>query len=163
MTNPYRAALKRLMNTIHDLRLEGGNAELKVALNTARALLAEAVAVGPTDEELEATAREAEVHSLKQQGGLGGDANNMAQQMQRQRIAGLRAVLARFGRPAAALAEPEAEEPTDDELDEFALFWWGLMADERTVNDVIECCSMTAFARAVLARWGHPTPEATNE
>ena len=41
MTNPYRAALKRLMNTIHDLRLEGGNAELKVALNTARALLAE--------------------------------------------------------------------------------------------------------------------------
>ena len=48
MTNPYRAALVRLMNTIHDLRLEGGNAELKVALNTARALLAQPVAEGPS-------------------------------------------------------------------------------------------------------------------
>jgi hypothetical protein len=44
--------------------------------------------------------------------------------------------------------------PTDEELDEFAVFWWGSDIDERTVTDVIECCSMTAYARAVLARWG---------
>jgi hypothetical protein len=56
-------------------------------------------------------------------------------------------------RARAALAEQPAV-PTDDELDEFALFWWGSDIDERTVTDVIECCSMTAFARAVLARWG---------
>ena len=46
--------------------------------------------------------------------------------------------------------------PTDEELDEFGVFWWGSDTDERTVTDVIECCSMAAFARAVLARWGTP-------
>ena len=53
----------------------------------------------------------------------------------------------------AALAEQPVG-PTDEELDEFAVFWWGSDTDERTVTDVIECCSMAAFARAVLARWG---------
>jgi hypothetical protein len=52
-----------------------------------------------------------------------------------------------------ALAEQPVV-PTDEELDEYALFWWGSDTDERTVTDVIECCSMAAFARAVLARWG---------
>jgi len=52
-----------------------------------------------------------------------------------------------------ALAEQPVG-PTDEELDEFAVFWWGSDTDERTVTDVIECCSMTAYARAVLARWG---------
>ena len=55
----------------------------------------------------------------------------------------------------AALAEQPVG-PTDEELDEFAVFWWGSDTDERTVTDVIECCSMNAFARAVLARWGQP-------
>jgi hypothetical protein len=55
----------------------------------------------------------------------------------------------------AALAEQPVG-PTDEELDEFAVFWWGSDTDERTVTDVIECCSMTAYARAVLARWGQP-------
>jgi len=66
----------------------------------------------------------------------------------------------------AALAQPEPVAPTDEELDEFAVFWWGPDTDERTVTDVIECCSMTAYVRAVLARWGlpqyQPIPEATN-
>jgi len=53
----------------------------------------------------------------------------------------------------AALAEQPVG-PTDEELDEFAVFWWGSDTDKRTVTDVIECCSMAAFARAVLARWG---------
>ena len=87
MTNPYRAALVRLMNTIHDLRLEGGNAELKVALNTARALLAQPVAEGPTDEELDELLTE-----LNQ----GGECLSWR--------AYARAVLARWGRPAAAAA-----------------------------------------------------------
>jgi hypothetical protein len=56
-------------------------------------------------------------------------------------------------RARAALAEQPVG-PTDEELDEFAVFWWGSDTDERTVTDVIECCSMAAFARAVLARWG---------
>jgi hypothetical protein len=58
-------------------------------------------------------------------------------------------------RARAALAKQPVE-PTDEELDEFAVFWWGSDTDERTVTDVIECCSMAAFARAVLARWGQP-------
>ena len=62
-------------------------------------------------------------------------------------------------RARALLAQPVAEGPTDEEMDEFALFWWGSDADERTVTDVIECCSMAAFARAVLARYGRPTPQ----
>jgi len=59
----------------------------------------------------------------------------------------------------AALAQPEPQGPTDEELDEFAVFWWGSDTDERGVSDVIECGSITAFARAVLARWGRPAIE----
>jgi hypothetical protein len=59
-------------------------------------------------------------------------------------------------RARAALAQPEPVAPTDEELDEFAMFWWGSDTDERTLTDVIECCSMTAYARAILARWGQP-------
>jgi len=62
-------------------------------------------------------------------------------------------------RIAALAAQPEPVAPTDEELDEFAVFWWGSDIDERTVTDVIECCSMTAFARAVLARYGTPTAQ----
>jgi hypothetical protein len=59
----------------------------------------------------------------------------------------------------AALAQPEPQGPTDAELDEFAIYWWGSETDERSVSDVIECGSMAAFARAVLARWGRPAIE----
>ena len=62
---------------------------------------------------------------------------------------------------AALAAEPVGEGPTDEDLDEFALFWWGSDLDERTVTDVIESTSMTAFARDILAPWGRPaTPPA---
>ena len=54
----------------------------------------------------------------------------------------------------AALATPPPEPPTDEELDEFVVFWWGPDTDERTVTDVIEGGSMAAFARAALHRWG---------
>jgi len=58
-------------------------------------------------------------------------------------------------RARAALAEQPVG-LTDEELDEFAVFWWGPDTDERTATEVIECGSMAAFARAVLARWGQP-------
>ena len=51
--------------------------------------------------------------------------------------------------------------PTDDDLDEFAVFWWGADADERTVTDVIESGSMAAFAGAVLDRWGGESDDAS--
>jgi hypothetical protein len=60
-------------------------------------------------------------------------------------------------RARAALATPPPEPPTDEELDEFAIYWWGPDTDERTVSvsDAIECCNMVSFARAVLERWGN--------
>lgn len=57
-------------------------------------------------------------------------------------------------RARAALDTPSPEPPTDGELDEFAIYWWGPDTDERTVSDAIECCNMGSFARAVLKRWG---------
>jgi hypothetical protein len=62
-------------------------------------------------------------------------------------------------RARAALAQPEPQGPTDQELDEFAIYWWGSETDERSVSDVIECGSMAAYARAVLARFGRPAIE----
>lgn len=49
--------------------------------------------------------------------------------------------------------------PTDDDFDEFCIFWWGSDNDERTVTDVIESGSMAAFAGAVLDRWGGASDE----
>jgi hypothetical protein len=60
---------------------------------------------------------------------------------------------------AAALAQPEPQGPTDEELDEFAIYWWGSETDERSVSDVIECGSMAAYAQAVLTRHGRPAIE----
>lgn len=54
----------------------------------------------------------------------------------------------------AALATPPPDPPTDEELDEFVVFWWGADTDERTITDVIEGDSMAAFVRAVIERWG---------
>ena len=48
----FRAALQKLLNEVHDLRLEAGNPSLRSAVTKARAALAEQP-VGPTDEELE--------------------------------------------------------------------------------------------------------------
>jgi hypothetical protein len=63
--------------------------------------------------------------------------------------------VAALNRAHAALAEDPVG-PSDEELDEFAVFWWGPDTDERTAAEAIECGSMAAFARAVLARWGTP-------
>lgn len=71
-------------------------------LDRARAALVEPEPEGPTDEELESVARAAEIQNMKEQGGLtANDANGVAAQLQLQRLAGLRAVLARWGNPAS--------------------------------------------------------------
>jgi hypothetical protein len=61
----------------------------------------EPVPQGLTDEELETTARAAEIQYLKEHGGLAGlTPDGLHAQLQAQRLAGLRAVAARWGRPA---------------------------------------------------------------
>ena len=58
-------------------------------------------------------------------------------------------------RARALLAEPEAEGPTDEELEKLAEPF-SFVAEggwDRSVYDE------TGYARAVLARWGHPTPQ----
>jgi hypothetical protein len=62
-------------------------------------------------------------------------------------------------RARAALAQPEPQGPTNEELDEFAIYWWGPETDERLLSDVIEWGGMAAYAQAALARWGRPTIE----
>ena len=52
-------------------------------------------------------------------------------------------------RARALLAEPEPEGPTDEELDE--LF--------TEIDQSGEALSWRLYARAALARWGHPTPQ----
>jgi hypothetical protein len=48
MTDNFRAALQKLLNEVHDLRLEAGNPSLRSAVTEARAALAEQpVAIGP--------------------------------------------------------------------------------------------------------------------
>ena len=58
-----------------------------------------------------------------------------------------------ISRARTALATPPPEPPTDEELDEFVVFWWGAYTDESTVTDVIEDDNMAAFARAAFERW----------
>jgi len=72
------------------------------ALSTA---LAQPEPEGPTDEELETTARAAEIQYMKEQGGLTASTpNGIHAQLQAQRLAGLRAVATR-----SALAQPGTE------------------------------------------------------
>ena len=106
MTNPYRAMCAELLrrwdaaNGDHDLL------DVADAMDRARALLAEAVAEGPTDEELETFL----VDVACQNGDMYyADPRVLA-----------RAVLARWGRPAAAPV-PEPGEVADEELREIAM------------------------------------------
>lgn len=52
-------------------------------------------------------------------------------------------------RARTALAEPEPEEPTDEELDELAWNWYS-----KTGSTWHQIAAFRAFARAILARWG---------
>ena len=55
-------------------------------------------------------------------------------------------------RARALLAEPEAEGPTDEELDSF-------LVDVACQHGNVYYSDPLILARAVLARWGHPTPQ----
>ena len=46
---------------------------------------------------------------------------------------------------------------TDEDLGEFATYWFGSNTDERTVTDVLEDGSLVAFVRA-LSSWGFDEP-----
>ena len=58
-------------------------------------------------------------------------------------------------RARALLDQPVAEEPTDEELLRLAREW-------NSGFESIELHFAADYARAVLARWGHPTPQPAN-
>jgi hypothetical protein len=123
-TNP-RDLIKRLADALHDAAddvrgwgdyassyfqekhdLRGNVARIYAEVAEAYAYLDQPKLEGPTDEELEATARAAEIQYSKEHGGLAATTSDgIYAQLQAQRLAGLRAVAARWGRPAI---EPEA-------------------------------------------------------
>jgi hypothetical protein len=63
-------------------------------------------------------------------------------------------------RTRAALAKPEPEGPTDEELDELAWNWYS-----KTGSTWYQIDAFRAYARAVLARWGnHPgSPDSSTQ
>jgi hypothetical protein len=68
------------------------------------------VADGVTDEDLEATARAAEVQNMKEQGGLTSPTpDGISRQLQAQRLAGLRAIAHRYARPTIQPVPPTDE------------------------------------------------------
>ncbi len=91
----------------------------------ARAALAQPEPQGPTDEELEATARAAEILSMKEQGGLTSSTlDGIHAQLQEQRLAGLRAVATRWGRPAIKPIPVSERLPGPADCDEEGRCWW---------------------------------------
>jgi hypothetical protein len=119
MTDTFRALCVELIEIIEEHCNPNEYVLLDVVnvLNRARAALAQPEPQGPTDAELETTARAAEIQYMKEYGGLTASTpDGIYAQLQAQRLAGLRAVAARWGRPAI---EPEG--PTnDDGIDEEA-------------------------------------------
>jgi len=100
MTDTFRALCQELMDAIDsDIPVERIN-QSPLAFRV-DAALAQPEPQGPTDEELETTARAAEIQYMKEHGGLAGlTPDGLHAQLQAQRLAGLRAVAARYGRPA---------------------------------------------------------------
>ena len=72
-------------------------------------------------------------------------------------------------RARALLAQPMAEGPTDDKLMDIALAtdlvffpYKGRGCASPYMEGTDITAEVLAYARAVLAKWSHPTPEATN-
>ena len=70
----------------------------------------------------------------------------------------VRGLMNAMGATAAALAQPEPQGPTDEEL--YDLFDW--LKDEWQSNNEGEF-PLPVFARAVLAQWALPTPSSNNK
>ena len=51
-------------------------------------------------------------------------------------------------------AELEVSPPTEDDLNEAAVFWWGDDTDEYTVAEAVASGCMAEFADYILRRWG---------
>jgi hypothetical protein len=151
MTDPYRAMCAELLLFSE----EAGEICMNESLwpksdptctlqQRARALLAQPVAEGPTDEELvnfrnRATADCCASRSNNGANLLSGDDLVACQ------AAGLRAVLAKYGSTTPQLV---AEGPTDEELLRLAREW-------NSGFESIELHFAADYARAVLAKWGH--------
>jgi len=129
----------------------------------ARAALAQPEPEGVTDEELETTAKAAEIQYMKEHGGLtAATLDGIHAQLQAQRLAGLRAVLARWGRPAitpipvSELLEPEwvrQENQTRRTTDHAQLIdgeWWAPYSDLFSMQRIVD------NARAHSARYARP-------
>ena len=156
MTNPdYRAMCAELLRSLENYPVQPPrDRDLCVR---ARVLLAQPVAEGPTDQELLKAFLEATTANMRLQGGLSSsDANGIARQLDAQRVAGLRAILARYGRPAAAPV------PEPGEVAELVLML-------RPAGAALRLHGGSGTARAcdraaeLLETNALPTPEATND
>jgi hypothetical protein len=167
MTNPYRAMCAELAEELvneygYCTEWEKGlplcESNVSELLTRARALLAQPEPKGPTDEELvnfrnRATADCCASRSNNGANLLSGDDLVACQ------AAGLRAVLAKYGSTTPQLV---AEGPTDDKLMDIAratdlVYYMG--EDCGFASPYMEGTDITAevlaYARAVLAKWGH--------
>ena len=155
MTNPYRALCAELIDAL-DSGIPAGRIRMSPLADRARALLAEPEAEGPTDEELE---KLAEPFSYV---ALGGWARTVDDE-----VGFARAVLSRWGRPAAAPVAIPGEEYHEDMG---PVTWWRLPVDEPpwvgTPNDSDWPGYHTHFTPAPtnpLNAHALPTPETTND
>lgn len=113
MTNPYRALCAELIEAMTDDSTGCWQRESDV-IDRARALLAEPVAEGPTDEELLRVA----ANALGYLSTSPWDFESVPMSAD-DVLTIARAALARWGRPAAApVPEPQAEGPTDEDTDD---------------------------------------------
>ena len=146
MTNPYRALCANLTAALNDWQCETGDDRYEGLLDHARALLAEAVAEGPTDEELE---EEFGAALLK----LSGDSMNATA------VDYARAVLDRWGRPTPQPVAVSERWPDFSDCDPQERVWaW---------NPALDHWKLSRINRSVHTHWlpanALPTPEATND
>ena len=160
MTPDYRALCAELVDALDNLLAlvngecpslldgdRGGSGFLDIeiddALTTARTLLAEPVAEGPTDQELLHLYQVATpCYSVEEY---------------KRELDFARAVLARWGRPAAA----PVPEPTDEALANFTAWFCRNYPGPDTLIHRPEWHAPKVFRAAsdALARWGRPTPQ----
>ena len=163
MTNPYRAMCAELVAALHEhtCLYEGHESEL---VARARALLAQPVAEGPTDDKLMDIARATDlVYYMGEDCGFASlymEGTDITAEV----LAYARAVLAKWGNSQGILdssRQPVPEMPTDEELTlTYAYPVAAAVGNKRgqfTTED-IEAAQLAGL-RAVLAKWGTLTPQ----
>jgi hypothetical protein len=132
-------------------------ARLMDAMANTAAALARPEPVAPTDEELETTARAAEIQYMKEHGGLAGlTPDGLHAQLQAQRLAGLRAVAARFGRPAIEPVPVSKRLPRQADCDANGRCWLTSVDVEPgwVTDNPEQCTNWTHW----LPHWALPVP-----